>query len=88
MMRDPYIEFLKEDIETRKAILEMLKSGKMYIGERQPNEPGRDRTQAQIDDLERTIAMHQTTVRYAQLREERALTRLGEPSRRPARPHD
>jgi hypothetical protein len=57
-----YIDRLREEIAFYQAMLEPLETGKMHIGERRANEPWRDRTQAQIDHLKRTIAMLQSIV--------------------------
>ena len=59
---DHYIERLREEIVTLKAMLEPLESGEMHIGERKPNQPWLDRTQAQIDHLKRTISMYEKIV--------------------------
>ncbi|MGO9681453.1 MAG: hypothetical protein ACLP0B_10610 [Steroidobacteraceae bacterium] len=59
---DHYIERLKEEIVTLKAMLEPLESGKIHIGERRPNEPWLDATQARIHDLRKTIAMYESIV--------------------------
>ena len=64
---DHYIERLKGEIVTLRAMLEPLESGKMRIGERRLNEPSwLDATNAQIHHLKTTIAMYEAIVDSAE----------------------
>jgi hypothetical protein len=63
---DHYIERLKGEIVTLRAMLEPLESGKMRIGERRLDEPWLDATNAQIYHLKTTIAMYEAIVDSAE----------------------
>jgi hypothetical protein len=61
-MSNPFIEQIKQQITQCQSLLEPLESGKLRISEVNDGRPGVDRTQAQIDNLKRTIGMLQSVV--------------------------
>ena len=59
---DHYIEGLKDEIVTLRAMLEPMEAGKLYIGDRDLGSVAPEATRSWIEHLKRTIAMYQSIV--------------------------